>query len=222
MKPDRRLVVLVSGRGRNLQALIERQRAGLIPARIAAVVSNRGDAPALRIAEAAGIPTQTVEHAQFGDRAAFDQALAGVLRALAPDIIALAGFMRVLTAGFVHEFQGRLINIHPALLPRHPGLDTHRRALAAGDAVHGATVHFVVPEVDSGARVIQGSLAVRAEETPQALAERVLEQVELKIYPQAIAWMARGELQLAGAAAVWRGRRLDQPLTLQDLEDAFK
>ncbi|MBL6751673.1 MAG: phosphoribosylglycinamide formyltransferase [Nevskia sp.] len=217
-----RLVVLVSGRGRNLQALIERQRAGLIPARIAAVVSNRADAAALGIAAEAGIATQVVPHAGFAERADFDRALAAVLREQQPDIVALAGFMRVLGDAFVREFEGRMLNVHPSLLPLHPGLDTHGAVLRAGEAEHGATVHFVIPEVDRGARVIQGRLSVRPEDDAQSLAMRVLEQIELKIYPQALAWMARGELALAGGAVVWRGRRLRQPLTMDDLEDPFK
>lgn len=217
-----RLVVLISGRGRNLQALIEAQRDGRIAAEFAAVVCNRADAAGLERARAAGIACEVVPHAQYPSRAAFDAALAQTLRGLRPDIVALAGFMRILTDDLVREFEGRMLNIHPSLLPKYPGLDTHRRAIEADDAEHGATVHFVTPTLDSGPAVIQGGVALRPEESPEVLAERVMEEVELKIYPQAIAWMARGELALEAGAAAWRGRRLERPLSLQDLEEAFR
>jgi phosphoribosylglycinamide formyltransferase 1 len=217
-----RLVVLISGRGRNLQALIEAQRDGRIPAEFAAVVSNRADAVGLEHARAAGIPCAVVPHTQYPSRAAFDAALAEALRQLRPDVVVLAGFMRILTDDFVREFEGRMLNIHPSLLPKYPGLDTHRRALDAGDAEHGATVHFVTPTLDSGPAVIQGGLAVRPGDDAEVLARRVMEEIELKIYPQAVAWMARGELRLEAGAALWRGRRLDRPATMQDLEEAFR
>lgn len=216
------LLVLISGRGRNLQALIEAQREGRIPAQFAAVVSNRADAAGLEHARSAGIPVEVLPHTQFKDRAAFDAALAALLRRFQPDIVALAGFMRILTDGFVREFEGRMLNIHPSLLPRYPGLDTHRRALEAGDAEHGATVHFVTPTLDSGPPVIQGRLSLQPDDDAVSLAERLMRQVELKIYPQAVAWMARGELKLEGGAAWLRGRRLEQPATLDDLEEAFR
>ena len=217
-----RLVVLISGRGRNLQALIEAQRDGRIPAQFAAVVSNRADAAGLDYARAAGIPAEVLPHTQFKDRAAFDAALAALLRRHQPDVIALAGFMRILTDDFVREFEGRMLNIHPSLLPKHAGLDTHRRALEAGDAEHGATVHFVTPTLDSGPAVIQGRFSLRADDDAQRLAERVMEEIELKIYPQAVAWMARGELVLKDGAAWLRGRRLESPATLDDLEEGFR
>lgn len=217
-----RLVVLISGRGRNLQALVEAQRSGRIPAAFAGVVSNRADAAGLEHARAAGIQAEVLPHAQFKDRAAFDAALAQVLRRLQPDIVALAGFMRILTDDFVREFEGRMLNIHPSLLPKYPGLDTHRRALEAGDAEHGATVHFVTPTLDSGPAVIQGRFSPRPEDDAESLARRTMEEIELKIYPQAVAWMARGELRLDRGAAVLRGQRLQQPATLADLEDAFR
>ena len=217
-----RLIVLISGRGRNLQALIEAQRAGHLPVEFAAVISNRTDATGLDYARDAGIPAEVLPHAQFPDRAAFDAALAEHLRELRPDIVVLAGFMRILTDGFVREFEGRMLNIHPSLLPKYAGLDTHRRVLEAGDAEHGATVHFVTPTLDSGPSVIQGRFSVEAQDDAASLAQRVMERVELKIYPQAVAWMARGELQLQNGAAVLRGRRLAQPATLADLEEAFR
>jgi phosphoribosylglycinamide formyltransferase-1 len=217
-----RLVVLISGRGRNLQALIEAQRDGRIPAQFAAVVSNRADAAGLDYARAAGIPAEVLPHTQFKDRAAFDAALAALLRRHQPDVVALAGFMRILTDDFVRGFEGRMLNIHPSLLPKHAGLDTHRRALEAGDAEHGATVHFVTPTLDSGPAVIQGRFSLRADDDAQRLAERVMEEIELKIYPQAVAWMARGELVLKDGAAWLRGRRLESPATLDDLEEGFR
>ena len=188
-----RIVVLISGRGRNLQALIEAQRAGHIPAEFAAVISNRADAVGLQYARDAGIAAEVLPHAQFADRAAFDAALAERLRNFQADIIALAGFMRILTDDFVREFEGRLLNIHPSLLPKYAGLDTHRRALQAGDAEHGATVHFVTPTLDSGPAVIQGRFGIGPQDDAASLAQRVMERIELKIYPQAVAWMARGE-----------------------------
>jgi phosphoribosylglycinamide formyltransferase-1 len=217
-----RLVALISGRGRNLQALIEAQRDRRIPAQFAAVISNRADAAGLDHARAAGIAAEVLQHGQFKDRTAFDTALAALLRRHQPDIVVLAGFMRILTDDFVREFEGRMLNIHPSLLPKYPGLDTHRRALEAGDAEHGATVHFVTPTLDSGPAVIQGRFSLRADDDAERLAERVMERIELKIYPQAVAWMARGELKLDRGAAWLRGRRLEQPATLDDLEDAFR
>jgi phosphoribosylglycinamide formyltransferase-1 len=218
----KRLVVLISGRGRNLQALIEAQRDGRIPAQFGAVISNRADAAGLEHARAAGIAVEVLPHAQFRDRAAFDTALAALLRRFQPDVVALAGFMRILGDGFVREFEGRMLNIHPSLLPKYAGLDTHRRALQAGDAEHGATVHFVTPTLDSGPAVIQGRLSLAPDDDAERLAERVMERIELKIYPQAVAWMARGELELKDGAAWLRGRRLDPPAALQDLEEAFR
>lgn len=218
----KRLAVLISGRGRNLQALIEAQREGRIPSQFATVISNKADAAGLEHARAAGIPVEVLPHAQFKDRAAFDAALAALLRRHQPEVIALAGFMRILSDDFVREFEGRMLNIHPSLLPKYAGLDTHRRALQAGDAEHGATVHFVTPTLDSGPAVIQGRFSVNPEDDAERLAERVMEEIELKIYPQAVAWMARGELELKDGAAWLRGRRLEQAATLHDLEEAFR
>jgi len=217
-----RLVILISGRGRNLRALIDAVHDRRIDAELVAVISNRTDAEGLAYARAAGVATEVVAHDEFAERAAFDAALAARLRAHAPDIIALAGFMRVLGDDFVREFEGRMLNIHPSLLPKYAGLHTHRRALAAGDAEHGATVHFVTPEVDGGARVIQGRLMLQPDDDEARLAARVMREIELKIYPQAVAWMARGELRLMDGVAMYKGRRLDQALTMAQLEDAFR
>jgi phosphoribosylglycinamide formyltransferase 1 len=217
-----RLAVLISGEGRNLQAILDAIGAGHLPAVAAGVLSNRAEARGLERARAAGVPAQVVAHAQYADRAQFDAALAEALDRLRPDIVALAGFMRVLGDPFIARFRGRLVNIHPSLLPKHRGLQTHRRVLAAGDAEHGASVHYVTEELDGGPVAIQGRFSVRAEDTEQTLTERVMRDIETRIYPQALAWMARGELRLDGGAVAFRGRRLAAPLGLADLEPEFR
>ncbi|NMG35698.1 phosphoribosylglycinamide formyltransferase [Azoarcus sp. TTM-91] len=186
------IVILVSGRGSNMEAIV---RAGIPGARIAAVISNRPDSPALAFAEAQGIAALAIDHKAYADRSAFDAALAEAIDARDPDLVVLAGFMRVLTDDFVRRYEGRLINIHPSLLPAFPGLHTHRRALEAGVRVHGATVHFVTAELDSGPMVIQAVVAVRDDDDEASLAARVLEQ-EHRIYPQAVRWFVEGRLQL--------------------------
>jgi len=217
-----RVAVLISGQGRNLQAILEAIADGRIPAQAAGVISNRAEVAGLARARAMGVPAQVVAHAAFADRAAFDAALAGALEALRPDIVALAGFMRVLGDAFIGRFRGRLVNIHPSLLPKYRGLQTHRRVLEAGDAEHGASVHYVTEELDGGPVAIQGRFSVRPQDTEQTLAERVMQDVELKIFPQALAWMARGELRLDGDRVRFRGRELAAPLTLADLEPEFR
>ncbi|NMG66564.1 phosphoribosylglycinamide formyltransferase [Azoarcus indigens] len=188
------IVILVSGRGSNMEAIV---RAGIPGARIAAVISNRPDSPALAFAEAQGIAALAIDHKAYADRSAFDAALAEAIDARDPDLVVLAGFMRVLTDDFVRRYEGRLINIHPSLLPAFPGLHTHRRALEAGVRVHGATVHFVTAELDSGPMVIQAVVPVRDDDDEASLAARVLEQ-EHRIYPQAVRWFVEGRLQLGG------------------------
>jgi phosphoribosylglycinamide formyltransferase-1 len=192
----KRVAVLISGRGSNMTALIEAAKDKSYPAEIVLVVSNRGDARGLVIARAAGIVTEVIEHTQFGkDRAAFERALQAALEKHAIDIVCLAGFMRLLSAGFVENWQGRLLNIHPALLPAFKGLDTHRRALEAKAKIHGATVHFVVPEMDSGPIIVQGTVAVHADDSEEKLAQRVL-AVEHRIYPQALKLVAEGRVRI--------------------------
>jgi phosphoribosylglycinamide formyltransferase-1 len=176
------VVVLISGRGSNLRALLD---AG-VP--VSAVISNRADAAGLAITAARGIATRVVEHRRFASRESFDEALAAEIDAFTPRLVALAGFMRVLGGGFVARYANRLVNIHPSLLPAFPGLDTHARALAAGAKLHGCTVHFVTPALDSGPILIQGALPVRAEDTEESLAARVL-QIEHRIYPRAVRWI---------------------------------
>jgi phosphoribosylglycinamide formyltransferase 1 len=188
----KRVAILISGRGSNMTALIEAARADDYPAEIVLVVSNRPDAAGLDRAQASGIPTAVIDHALFaGDRAAFEQALDHKLRDRGIELVCLAGFMRLLTPWFVDRWSGRMLNIHPSLLPQFKGLDTHRRALEAGVERHGATVHFVVPEMDAGPIVAQDSIAVRAGDTEETLAARVLE-LEHQIYPRALRAVAQG------------------------------
>jgi phosphoribosylglycinamide formyltransferase-1 len=187
-----RVAVLISGRGSNMVALIEAAKAIDYPAAIVLVISNNPDAAGLSYAREAGIATAIVDHRPFKEnRAAFEQALNAQLEAQRIDLVCLAGFMRLLTPVFVARWSGRMLNIHPALLPQFKGLDTHRRALDAGVREHGATVHFVVPEMDSGPIVLQASVPVRNGDTEESLAQRVLE-VEHRIYPQALRIVAEG------------------------------
>src|SRR5258706_14900500 len=174
-------VLLISGGGRNMEAIVG---AGL-PAKVAAVISNRADAAGLKFAAQSGIAVQVVDEREFSSRGAFDAALEAAIERHSPDLLALAGFMRVLGGDFVRHYSGRMVNIHPSLLPAFPGLHTHRRALEAGVKVHGCTVHFVTPQVDRGPIVVQAAVPVLAEDDEDTLAARVLAQ-EHRIYPQAI------------------------------------
>jgi phosphoribosylglycinamide formyltransferase 1 len=192
------VVILISGRGSNMRALIE---AGLP---VSAVISNRAAAEGLAAAAARGIATRVVEHRAHATREAFDNALAAEIDRFAPRLVALAGFMRVLTPGFVARYRERLLNIHPSLLPAFPGLDTHRRALAAGVKVHGCTVHFVTPELDHGPIVVQAAVPVRADDDEAALAARVLKQ-EHVIYPRAVRWFLEGRLALGNGVVHVKG-----------------
>jgi phosphoribosylglycinamide formyltransferase-1 len=192
----KRTAILISGRGSNMVALIEAARDPAYPAEIALVVSNNPDALGLARAREAGITTAAIDHRPFGkDRAGFEVALQSVLDAHAIELVCLAGFMRLLTAEFVAKWQGRMINIHPALLPAFKGLDTHARAIAAGAKTHGATVHFVAPEMDSGPIIAQAAVPVLADDTPQTLAARVI-VVEHKIYPAALRAVAGGRTRV--------------------------
>lgn len=180
-----KIVVLLSGEGSNLQAIIDKIDDGEIKAEIVAVISNHADANGLNRAEKSGIPNVILEHTHFSDREAFDQSLAQIIDSYEPDLIVLAGFMRILSDGFVDKFEGKLINIHPSLLPKYKGLHTHKRALENGDTEHGATVHYVVPALDSGEVIFQGTVPVKEDDTVETLAQRVHE-IEHVIYPQAI------------------------------------
>jgi len=199
----KRVAVLISGRGSNMAALIEAAKDKNYPAEIVLVVSNVPGAGGLDVARSNGIATEVVDHTAFGrDRVAFETALQAKLEQHRIELVCLAGFMRLLTAGFVSKRQGRMLNIHPALLPSFKGLDTHKRALEAGAKVHGATVHFVVPEMDAGPIIAQGAVAVHANDTEAALAARVL-MIEHKIYPLALKLVAEGRVQVtSGRCAV--------------------
>ena len=196
-RPRKRVAILISGRGSNMAALIEAAKDESYPADIVLVMSNRPDAAGLLTASAAGIATVLIDHMVFGrDREAFERAIQAALEAHRIEIVCLAGFMRLLTPWFVNRWSGRLLNIHPALLPAFKGLHTHERALAAGVKTHGATVHFVAPEMDSGSTIIQAHVPVMPGDLPETLAARVLE-VEHKIYPQALRLVAEGRVGAA-------------------------
>jgi phosphoribosylglycinamide formyltransferase-1 len=201
------VVVLLSGSGSNLQALIDSARAGDSPVRIRAVISNRADAYGLERARAAGIDTAVLDHKAFDGREAFDAALVELIDGYQPQLVVLAGFMRILSAGFVRHYQGRLLNIHPSLLPKYKGLHTHQRALEAGDTEHGCSVHFVTEELDGGPLVVQAVIPVEPDDTPERLAQRVHVQ-EHRIYPLAVRWFAEGRLRLGEHGALLD----DQPL----------
>ena len=202
-----RIVVLISGSGSNLQALIDSVGHDGNPARIAAVICNRADAYGLERAKQAGIATGLLDHKQFDGRDAFDAALIQAIDAHQPDLVVLAGFMRILTPGFVQHYAGRLLNIHPSLLPKHKGLHTHQRALEAGDSEHGCSVHFVTEELDGGPLVVQAVLPVMADDTAESLARRVPQQ-EHQIYPLAVRWFAEGRLRLGAQGAMLDGQPL--------------
>ena len=203
--------VLISGSGSNLQAFIDRAAAGEIGLQICVVLSNRPAAFGLERARRAGIPTACLEHGAFADRESFDRAVAAELDDHSPDLVVLAGFMRILSPWFVHHYEGRILNIHPALLPAYPGLDTHQRVLDAGERWHGSTVHFVTEELDGGPRILQGRLEVDPGEPAERLCARV-QSVEHRIYPEAADWFARGRLRCRDGAAWLDGVRLDEPV----------
>nr|WP_198981406.1 phosphoribosylglycinamide formyltransferase [Herbaspirillum sp. ASV7] len=200
----RSIVILISGRGSNMEAIVRAAQTERWPARIAAVISNRPDASGLEFAAGNGIATAVISNRDYPTRDQFDAALREKIDTFAPDLVVLAGFMRILTAPFVEHYQGRMLNIHPSLLPSFPGLATHRQALAAGVKLHGATVHFVTPDLDHGPIVAQAAVPVQEDDSEETLAERVLEQ-EHVIYPRAVRWFIDGRLRLDGA----RVRRSD-------------
>jgi phosphoribosylglycinamide formyltransferase-1 len=210
----KRVAVLISGRGSNMAALIEAAKDKTYPAEIAVVISSRPDAGGLMVARTNGITTEVVDHTAHGkDRPAFESALQAVLEKHRIDIVCLAGFMRLLTAGFVKQWQHRILNIHPALLPAFKGLDTHRRALEAGVKVHGATVHFVVPEMDSGPIIAQAAVNVRPGDAEKDLAARVL-RAEHQIYPLALKLVAEGRVNTDGDRCLIDGAPLPDTKTL--------
>jgi phosphoribosylglycinamide formyltransferase-1 len=203
--------ILISGSGTNLQSFIDKVAAGQLDVELAVVLSNKPGAAGLERARRAGIPVACVEHGDFPDRESFDGALIDTLDRFAPDLIVLAGFMRILTPVFIDHYAGRIFNIHPSLLPKYPGLDTHQRAIDAGDEWAGSTVHFATEELDGGPPVIQGRVPVLPDDTADTLAARVL-RVEHQIYPEAAALFAAGRLEYRGGAAWLDGERLEQPL----------
>ncbi|MDX1369186.1 phosphoribosylglycinamide formyltransferase [Pseudomonas sp.] len=206
------VVVLISGSGSNLQALIDSSQVGAdssksSPVRIRAVISNRADAYGLERARAAGIETCVLDHKAFAGREAFDAALTEAIDAFEPQLVVLAGFMRILSSDFVRHYAGRLLNIHPSLLPKYKGLHTHQRALEAGDGEHGCSVHFVTEELDGGPLVVQAVIPLQSHDSLDSLAQRVHEQEHL-IYPLAVRWFAEGRLRLDAQGAMLDGQPL--------------
>lgn len=215
-----RLAVLASGRGSNLRALLEAQDGGELRSRIVGVFSDRPACSAIALAAERGIPTLALKPAGFSSREAFDEALFEAIGAVQPDLIVCAGYMRLISERAVLRFAGRMINIHPSLLPRHPGLDTHDRVLAAGDHEHGASVHLVTPAVDAGPVIAQVRVAVRPGDSSERLAQRVLKR-EHPLLVQCVKAISEGKLTLSPTEICWRGTHLPAPLSLND-EDLFE
>jgi len=213
------VVILISGRGSNLQSIIDAVAEKRLAIEIRAVISNRPAAEGLQRAREAGITVSVIDHAQFPDRATFDQALLSCIERFQPKLVILAGFMRILTNEFVRHYQGRMLNVHPSLLPAFPGINTHQRVLEAGCDQHGASIHFVTESVDGGPVVLQAQVAVQADDTAATLAARVLEQ-EHRLYPLAIRWFAEQRLQLdSNGHATLDGKVLNEPVAgSQELE----
>ena len=211
------IVVLISGSGSNLQAIIDAVKQNAINAHIAAVLSNRAGAYGLQRARAASIPTEVVDHTQFPDRVTFDRALLRCVETYHPGLVILAGFMRILSDEFVNPFLGRMLNIHPSLLPEFRGLHTHQRALDKGVAQHGCSVHFVTNELDGGPVILQASVPVLAQDTPESLAARVLKQ-EHVIYPLCVHWFCENRLRLDDRRVIFDGQPLTSPIQLNELE----
>lgn len=205
------IVVLLSGGGSNLQAIIDAVAGGQLPVEIRAVISNRPAAQGLQRAARAGIPAKVLDHTAYASRADYDAALMACIDHYAPVLVVLAGFMRLLSDDFVNHYQGRLLNIHPSLLPKFKGLQTHQRAVDAGEREHGASVHFVTPELDGGPVILQARVPVKPGDSAEQLAARVLLQ-EHRIYPEVIRWFAEGRLQLRDQQVWLDGKPLAQPL----------
>lgn len=209
-------VVLISGSGSNLQAFIDQVNAGQLPLDIALVISNKADAFGLERAARAAIKTQVIDHKAYASRDHFDQALQQTIDTVSPDLVILAGFMRILTADFVNHYRNRLINIHPSLLPKYPGTNTHQRALDAGDTWHGASIHFVVPEVDAGPIILQGRLKIRSDDSADSLQQRI-HKIEHQLYPLAARWFAEQRLSHKNGKVLLDGETSDQQLQTFDL-----
>ena len=210
-----RTVVMISGGGTNLQAIINRVTANDLPVNLCAVVSDRPGVLGLERAAGAGIPTHVVDYAAIGDRATAENQLADLLDRLDAELIVLAGFMRILPTPFVEAWTGRMLNVHPSLLPKFRGLDTFRRAIDAGERWHGSTVHFVIPALDAGPSIIQYRVPIRADETETSLQARV-QQGEYLIYPRAIGWFAEGKLRLQGEEVWLDGLPLSEPVVVDE------
>ena len=208
MNQMKSIVILVSGRGSNMEALLDAVAVGDLPVRVAAVIANRPSAKGLAVAAEKGVATRVVDHTSFPTRDAFDAALVSVIDAFSPDLVVLAGFMRILGEDFVRRYEGRLMNIHPSLLPAFPGLHTHRRALAEGVRVHGCTVHFVTPTLDHGPIIVQAAVPVLDGDDEASLSARVLVQ-EHQIYPLAVRWFAEDRLTLDAGRVRFAASQLD-------------
>jgi phosphoribosylglycinamide formyltransferase-1 len=213
-----RLAVLASGRGSNLRALIEAQETGLLGARIVGVFSDRPNCGAIAVAREAGIPTFALKPATFASREVFDESMFDEIDAVQPDLIVCAGYMRLISEAAVQRCSGRMINIHPSLLPKYPGLDTHARALAAGDKVHGASVHCVIPEVDAGAVIAQVRVPVLPGDDNDSLAQRVLER-EHSLLVKTVKAIVEGTIALSGTQILWHGAQVQAPLVLNPLDE---
>ena len=211
-----RAVVLISGSGSNLQAFIDQITAGVLALDIALVVSNKADAYGLVRASQAGIDTAVIEHNAFSSRHAFDVALQEKIDSVKPDLVVLAGFMRILTSEFVDHYSQRLINIHPSLLPKFPGTNTHQRAIDAGEQWHGASIHFVVPEVDAGPIILQGRLAIKDNDSVESLQHRI-HSIEHTLYPLAIKWFAESRLSIENGQVLLDGETSAEQLQTFDL-----
>lgn len=207
-------VVVISGNGSNLQAIIDAQQSGQLKSNISGVVSNRPNAYGLVRAENAGIPTSIVDHTHFADRESFEKQLINAIDAYQPDWVILAGFMRILTPLFVRHYKGRMLNIHPSLLPKHPGLNTHQSAIDAGDTQHGASIHFVTEELDDGPAFLQGVVPVLVDDTAQSLAQRV-HTIEHIIYPLAIQWCEQNRIQWVEGVCHLDGSPVQHPTQIR-------
>jgi phosphoribosylglycinamide formyltransferase-1 len=217
MPPRQPIVILISGRGSNMRALVESGRSEHAAYTVAAVISDKPNAGGLEVAASLGIPTRAFPAAKGMERAAYDAALAHIIEEYSPSLIALAGFMRILSPEFVARFAGKILNIHPSLLPKYAGLHTHQRALDARESEHGVTVHFVSEQLDGGPRVLQSRVPVLPGDTEAALSERVLTQEHI-VYPLAVNWFCQGRLRWADGKAWLDGNVLQQPLQLAELE----
>lgn len=204
-------VVLISGGGSNLQAFIDQIEAGELDLNIRLVISNVPAAYGLQRAQLAGIANICIDHRDFADRLSFDQALMTQIDQIEPDVVILAGFMRILTPEFVNQYVNRLVNIHPSLLPKFTGVDTHRRAIDAGEQWHGASIHFVIPELDAGPVILQGRLAINANDTPETLQQRI-HKIEHILYPMALKWFCQGRLQVKDGEVLLDGETSEQQL----------